>query len=113
MPRPIAQSAVVRYGVALASVTTAVVLALALQPVALAFKYHFTPPFDSLTVNLAEVPRLVIFTLIAAFGKMSMDMVRMDARLRTAICSARTTNVLGRRSATIHIGSVVPSPSPF
>jgi len=33
----------------------------------LAFGYYFTPPFDSLKIEIAEVPRLVIFTLLAAF----------------------------------------------
>jgi PAS domain S-box-containing protein len=31
----------------------------------LVFAYHFTPPFDSLTVPLAELPHVMIFTLIA------------------------------------------------
>src|SRR3989454_3545355 len=33
----------------------------------LSFGYYFTPPFDSLKIEIAEVPRLVIFTLLAAF----------------------------------------------
>src|SRR5258706_7679994 len=31
-----------------------------------AFAYYFTPPFDSLQIDIAEIPRLVIFTLLAA-----------------------------------------------
>jgi PAS domain S-box-containing protein len=96
MQRHIAQSAVARYGVAVASVILAVVPALWLRPLALAgaqfllvavlitgwvgglrpalvawglailvFKYYFTPPLDSLTVDLAELPRLIVFAVIA------------------------------------------------
>ena len=32
----------------------------------LAFDYYFTPPFDSLKIEIAEIPRLAIFTLLAA-----------------------------------------------
>ena len=31
----------------------------------LAFKYYFTPPFDSLTIETTELPRLAIFMLVA------------------------------------------------
>src|SRR5438128_110295 len=31
----------------------------------LALKYYFTPPLDSLTVDVAHVPRLIIFALVA------------------------------------------------
>jgi PAS domain S-box-containing protein len=31
----------------------------------LAFAYYFTPPFDSLKLEIAEIPRLAIFTLLA------------------------------------------------
>ena len=96
MRQQIAQSAVVRYGVAVASVTVAVLLALWLRPLALAaaqllllavlitgwvsglrpalvawglatlaLKYYFTPPLDSLTVDIAHLPRLIIFALVA------------------------------------------------
>src|SRR5206468_35489 len=32
----------------------------------LAFAYYFTPPFDSMKIEIAELPRLVIFALLAA-----------------------------------------------
>jgi PAS domain S-box-containing protein len=96
MQRHIAQSALARYGVAVASVALAVVPALWLRPLALAgaqfllvavlitgwvsglrpalvawalatlaFKYYFTPPFDSLIVDVAELPRLIVFAIVA------------------------------------------------
>ena len=96
MQQHIAQSAVARYGAAVASVTVAVALALWLRSLALAaaqllllavlitgwvsglrpaliawglatlaLKYYFTPPLDSLTVDVAHVPRLIIFALVA------------------------------------------------
>jgi PAS domain S-box-containing protein len=96
MQRHVARSAVVRYGVAVASVSTAVVLALSLRPLTLAaaellllaalvtgwvgglrpalvawalatlaFKYCFTSPLNSLKIDAAELPRVVIFALVA------------------------------------------------
>ena len=96
MLRHMAQSAVARYSVAVASVTLAVVPALWLRPFALtgaqllllavlitgwvsglrpalvawglailAFKYYFTPPLESLQVDLAQLPRLLVFALVA------------------------------------------------
>ena len=91
-----ARSAVTRYGVAVASVTIAVMPALWLRPLALAgaqfllvavlitglvsglgpamvawglatlaFKYYFTPPLDSLDVDVAQLPRLIVFASVA------------------------------------------------
>jgi PAS domain S-box-containing protein len=96
MQRHIAQSALARYGVAVASVALAVVPALWLRPLALAgaqfllvavlitgwvsglrpalvawglatlaFKYYFTPPLDSLMVDVAQLPRLIVFAVVA------------------------------------------------
>jgi PAS domain S-box-containing protein len=96
MQRHIAQSALARYGVAVASVALAVVPALWLRPFALAgaqfllvavlitgwvsglrpalvawglatlaFKYYFTPPLDSLMVDVAQLPRLIVFAGVA------------------------------------------------
>jgi PAS domain S-box-containing protein len=96
MPRQVAQSAVVRYGIAVACVAATVILALWLRPIVLAaaqlmlvailmtgwvsglrpalvawvlstlaFAYWFTPPFDSVNVEPAEIPRLLIFALVA------------------------------------------------
>src|SRR2546425_2303038 len=95
MQEHIARYAVVRYGVAVASVTVAVVLALWLRPFAvagaqlflvavlitgwvsglrpalvawalatLAFEYYFTA-FTSPHVDISQLPRLIIFTLLA------------------------------------------------
>src|SRR5207245_114683 len=97
MQRHVAKFALVRYGVAVLSVTIAVVLALWLRPIVLAaaqlllvaivitgwvsglwpalvawilatvaLAYFFTPPFDSLKIEVAELPRLMIFTGLAA-----------------------------------------------
>jgi len=44
----------------------------------LAFAYYFTPPFDSLKIEIAEIPRLVIFMLLAAL------LATMSAARRTA-----------------------------
>jgi len=97
MQRHVAKFALVRYGVAVLSVTTTVVLALWLRPIVLvaaqlllvavvitgwvsdlrpalvawilatlAFGYFFTPPFDTLKIEVAELPRLMIFTALAA-----------------------------------------------
>jgi hypothetical protein len=33
----------------------------------LAFDYYFTPPYDSLKTETAEIPHLLIFTLVAGF----------------------------------------------
>jgi K+-sensing histidine kinase KdpD len=96
MQRHVAKFALVRYGVAVLSVTITVVLALWLRPIVLvaaqlllvavlitgwvsdlrpalvawilatlAFGYFFTPPFDSLKIEVAELPRLMIFTALA------------------------------------------------
>src|SRR5439155_22935739 len=96
MQRHVAKFALVRYGVAVLSVTIAVVMALWLRPIVLvaaqlllvavlitgwvsdlrpalvawilatlAFGYFFTPPFDSLKIEVAELPRLLIFTALA------------------------------------------------
>jgi signal transduction histidine kinase len=98
MQRYIAQFAVVRYGVAVLSVTIAVVVAFWLRPVVLggaqllllailitgwvsrlrpalvawvlallAFDYYFTPPFDSVKIEVTEIPRPVLFMLVAGF----------------------------------------------
>src|SRR3989454_4441952 len=51
----------------------------------LAFYYYFTPPFDSLKVEITEVPRLAIFTLIAAFiATMSAARRRAEDSLKSA-----------------------------
>ena len=51
----------------------------------LAFGYYFTPPFDSLKIEIAEVPRLVIFTLLAAFlATMSAARRRAEDSLKRA-----------------------------
>ena len=51
----------------------------------LAFAYYFTPPFDSLKVETAEVPRLAIFTLLAAFlATMSAARRRAEDALESA-----------------------------
>src|SRR6202158_705069 len=96
MQRHIAQSALARYGVAVASVALAGVPALWLRPFALApaqfllvavlitgwvsglrpalvawglamlhFKYYFTPPLHSLMVDCAQLPRLIVFAVVA------------------------------------------------
>jgi len=44
----------------------------------LAFDYYFTPPFDSLKIEVAEAPRLMLFVLVAAF------MATMSAARRRA-----------------------------
>ena len=117
MQRYIAQSAVARYGVAVASVTLAVVPALWLRPVALAgaqllllavlitgwvsglrpalvawglatltFKYYFTPPLDSLNVDVAQLPRLIVFAVVALLMA-TMSAARRKAE--DALTSAR------------------------
>jgi len=51
----------------------------------LSFYYYFTPPFDSLKVETTEVPRLAIFTLIAAFiATMSAARRRAEDSLKSA-----------------------------
>ncbi len=51
----------------------------------LAFAYYFTPPFDSLKIEIAELPRLVIFTLLAAFlATMSAARRRAEDSLKRA-----------------------------
>jgi PAS domain S-box-containing protein len=116
MQRYIAQSAVARYGVAVASVTLAVVPALWLLPVALAgaqllllavlitgwvsglrpalvawglamlaFKYYFTPPLGSLNVDLAQLPRLIVFALVAVLmATMSAARRKTEDALKSA-----------------------------
>jgi PAS domain S-box-containing protein len=116
MQRHIAQSAVARYGVAVASVTLAVVPALWLRPVRLAgaqllllavlitgwvsglrpalvawglamlaFKYYFTPPLGSLNVDLAQLPRLIIFALVAVLmATMSATRRKAEDALKSA-----------------------------
>src|SRR6266404_4985117 len=100
MQRHVAQFAVVRYGVAVFCVVVTVLAAAQLLFVAvvitgwvsglrpalvawmlatLAFDYYFTPPFDSLKIDTAEVPRLVIFTLLAAL------LATMSAARRRAV----------------------------
>jgi len=50
-----------------------------------AFAYSFTPPFDSLKIDTAEVPRLVIFTLLAALlATMSAARRRAEDSLKKA-----------------------------
>src|SRR6266404_7593856 len=96
MQRHISQSALARYGVAVASVALAIAAAVGLLPLALAgaqfllvavlvtgwvsglrpalvawglatlaFKYYFTPPLESLNVDVAHLPRLIVFTAVA------------------------------------------------
>src|SRR5882762_6282647 len=51
----------------------------------LAFEYYFTRPFDSLKIETAEVPRLVIFTLVAALlATMSAARRRAEDALENA-----------------------------
>src|SRR6267378_6325224 len=51
----------------------------------LAFEYYFTRPFDSLNIDTAEVPRLVIFTLLAALlATMSAARRRAEDSLENA-----------------------------
>src|SRR3989454_6495604 len=51
----------------------------------LAFYYYFTPPFDSLKVEIAEAPRLMLFVLVAAFmATMSAARRRAENSLRSA-----------------------------
>jgi PAS domain S-box-containing protein len=103
MQRHVARFPVVRYGIAVSCVAAVVILALWLQPFALAaaqlllvavfiagwvsglrpalvawllatlaLAYFFTPPFYSLRLELAAIPRVLIFALMAAFlGTMS------------------------------------------
>src|SRR5258708_6258134 len=82
MQRHVARFAVLRYGVALACVAATVAVALAvlatgwlcgLRPALLAwalataaFIYYFTPPFDSPMMHAAELPRVAIFSVLAA-----------------------------------------------
>jgi PAS domain S-box-containing protein len=116
MQRHIAQSAVARYGVAVASVALAVVPALWLRPLALAgaqllllavlftgwfsglrpalvawglatlaLKYYFTPPLESLKVDVAQLPRLIIFALVALLmAAMSATRRRAEDALKSA-----------------------------
>jgi len=51
----------------------------------LAFAYYVTPPFDSLKSEMAQVPRLMIFTLVAALlATMSAARRRAEDSLRSA-----------------------------
>jgi PAS domain S-box-containing protein len=51
----------------------------------LAFDYYFTPPFDALKIDTGEVPRLVIFTLLAALlATMSAARRRAEDSLENA-----------------------------
>src|SRR5206468_7153539 len=51
----------------------------------LAFAYYFTPPFDSLQIDSGEMPRLLIFTLLAAFlATLSAARRRAEDALTTA-----------------------------
>jgi len=116
MQRHVARFAVVRFGVAVLSVTVAVIVALWLRPTVLAgaqrllvavlitgrvaglrpalaawilatlaFAYYFTPPFDSLQIDSGEMPRLLIFTLLAAFlATLSAARRRAEDALTTA-----------------------------
>ena len=116
MQRHVARFAVVRFGVAVLSVTVAVIVALWLRPTVLAgaqlllvavlitgwvaglrpalaawilatlaVAYYFTPPFDSLQIDSGEMPRLLIFTLLAAFlATLSAARRRAEDALTTA-----------------------------
>src|SRR5256886_2062925 len=116
MQRHVARFAVVRFGVAVLSVTVAVIVALWLRPTVLAgaqlllvavlitgwvaglrpalaawilatlaFAYYFPPPFDSLQIDSGEMPRLLIFTLLAAFlATLSAARRRAEDALTTA-----------------------------
>ena len=51
----------------------------------LAFDYYFTPPFDSLKIEVAEAPRLMLFVLVAAFmATMSAARRRAENSLKSA-----------------------------
>ena len=51
----------------------------------LAFDYYFTPPFDSLKIEVAEAPRLMLFVLVAAFmATMSAARRRAEHSLKSA-----------------------------
>src|ERR1700730_2260214 len=116
MQRHIAQSALARYGFAVASVALAVVPALWLRPFALAaaqfllvavlitgwvsglrpalvawglatlaFKYYFTPPLDSLVVDVAQLPRLIVFASVALLmAAVSAARYKAEDGLKTA-----------------------------
>ena len=116
MQRHVARFAVVRFGVAVLSVTVAVIVALWLRPTVLAgaqlllvavlitgwvaglrpalaawilatlaVAYYFTPPFDSVQIDSGEMPRLLIFTLLAAFlATLSAARRRAEDALTTA-----------------------------
>jgi K+-sensing histidine kinase KdpD len=128
MQRHIAQSAVARYGVAVASVILAVVPALWLRPLALAgaqfllvavlitgwvgglwpalvawglailvFKYYFTPPLDSLTVDLAELPRLIVFAVVALLmATVSAARRKAEDALKTPVTAWRSESASER-----------------
>jgi len=51
----------------------------------LAFDYYFTPPFDSLKIEVAEAQRLMLFVLVAAFmATMSAARRRAENSLKSA-----------------------------
>jgi PAS domain S-box-containing protein len=51
----------------------------------LAFAYYFTPPFDSMKIEITELPRLVIFALLAALlATVSAARRRAEDSLRSA-----------------------------
>jgi len=51
----------------------------------LVFDYSFTPPFDSLKIEVAEVPRLILFMVVAAFmATMSAARRRAENSLKSA-----------------------------
>ena len=70
----------------------------------LAFAYYFTPPFDSLKVAIAEIPRLMIFTLLAAFlatmsaarrraeDSLTMAREQLEARVRERTADLERSN---------------------
>ena len=70
----------------------------------LAFAYYFTPPFDSLTIEIAEIPRLVIFTLLAALlatfsaarrtaeDSLKSAREKLEARVRERTADLQQTN---------------------
>jgi len=114
--RHVAQSAVVRYAVAVVAVAVMVVLGLWLRPIVLAagqllllavlvtgwlgglrpallawglatvaFAYYFTLPLDSVKVDPGQLPRLMIFALVAGFmATTSAARRRAEDALRSA-----------------------------
>jgi PAS domain S-box-containing protein len=133
MQRHIAQSAVVRYSVAVLCVASTVMFGVWLRPLALsadqlslvaisiagwvcglgpaliawglatlAFAYYFTPPLDSLAIDLAELPRFTIFTALGLFMatitaalRRAKDALETRVAQRTADLTRTTTEALG------------------